>query len=117
MRALIRKIKENKKFFLSLPVAFISLEIYFGIILGYFFGKFVGGKYDGYQRIKSIFIDIGNYKLHLHHWIISLFIGIVAGFYNLFPFFPQFCVGILSGLIIQEICLDENWRKVLIRKN
>jgi hypothetical protein len=117
MPNLIRKIKKNKKFLFSLPLAFISLEIYFGIIFGYFLGKFFAGKYDGYQRIKSIFINIGNYKIHLHHWILSLMIGIFGGLYNLFPIFPQFWFGFLGGLIIQEIYLDENWRKILIKKN
>ena len=116
MRELIQKIKKNKKILLSIPVAFISLEIYFGILIGYFAGKFFAGKYDGYQRIKSIFINIGNYKIHIHHWILSLVVGIVGATYNLFPFFPQFCFGVLGGLIIQEIYLDENWRKILIKK-
>lgn len=116
MRELIEKLKVNKKFILSIPVALISLEIYLGIIFGYFLGKFFGGKYDGYQRIKSILINIGQYRLHIHHWILSLIVGIVAATYNLFPFFPQFCFGFLGGLIIQEIYLDENWRKILLRK-
>ncbi len=106
----------SKKSFLALPIALISLEIYLGIIIGYFCGKFFAGKYDGYQRIKSIFINIGNYQVHIHHWIASLIIMILASFYNLFPFLPQLFFGICGGLIIQDLYLDEDWRKILIKK-
>jgi len=110
------KLRINKKSFLAIPIALISLEIYFGIIIGYFCGKFFAGKYDGYQRIKSIFINIGKYRVHIHHWIASLAIGIAATFFNLFPFFSPFCFGVLGGLIIQDLYLDEDWKKILIKK-
>jgi len=110
-------IKINKKFLLGIPIAVISLEIYLGIILGYFFGKFFAGKQDGRQRIKSIIFNIGNYKLHLHHWLISLAILISAFFHNFFPFFSQLFFGILGGLILQDLYLDSNWYRVLIKKN
>lgn len=110
------RIKINKKFLLSIPLALISLEIYLGIVLGYFFGKFFAGKYDGRQRIRSIIFNLGNYRLHLHHWLISLVILISALFYNLFPFFSQLFFGILGGLIIQDLHLDSDWHKILIKK-
>lgn len=109
-------LKINKKSFLALPIAVVSIEIYLGIIIGYFAGKFFAGKYDGYQRVKSVFINIGKYRLHIHHWIASIVIGIIAAAYNLFPFFPQFFFGVLGGLIIQDLYLDEDWRHVIIKK-
>lgn len=110
------KLRISKKSFLAIPVALISVEIYLGVIIGYFCGKFFAGKYDGYQRIKSIFINIGKYRIHLHHWIIFSVLGICAAAYNLFPFFPQFFFGAMGGLVLQDIYLDENWRKILIRR-
>jgi len=112
-----RNNKINKKFLLGIPLAIISLEIYLGIVLGYFFGKFLAGKYDGRQRIKSIIFNIGNYRLHLHHWLVSSIILISALFNNFFPFFPQLFFGILGGLILQDLYLDPNWYRVLIKKN
>ena len=108
--------KVNKKSFLALPIAIVSLEIYLGVIIGYFAGKFLAGKYDGYQRIKSIFINIGNYRFHIHHWMASIIVGVIAAAYNLFPLFTPFCFGVLGGLIIQDLYLDEDWRHIIIRK-
>lgn len=108
--------KISKKSFLVLPIALVSLELYLGIIIGYFCGKFFAGKYDGYQRIKSVFLNLGQYRLHLHHWLISLVLLVFGSVYNLFPIFPQFCFAFLGGLIIQDLYLDGNWRRVIFRR-
>jgi hypothetical protein len=118
MRELIQKIKTNKKFLLSLPVAFISLEIYFGIIFGYFFGKFISGKKPGQKGlVKSIVLNFGNYKLHLHHWLISLGILFSNFLIGLYLPFHQFSLSFLGGLIIQGILCYPDWHKVIIREN
>ena len=118
MRELIQKIKKNKKFLLSIPVAFISLEIYFGIIFGYFFGKFVAGKKSGQKGlVKSIILKFGNYKLHLHHWLLSLGILISAFLASFFLPFPQFSLSFIGGLMIQGILCYPDWHKIIIRKN
>jgi len=109
-------LKISKKSFLAIPIAIVSLEIYLGVIIGYFCGKFFAGKYDGYQRVKSIFINLGNYQLHIHHWIASIIIGTIAAVFNLFPFFSPFFFGVLGGLVIQDLYLDEDWRHVIIKK-
>ena len=106
----------SKKSFFAIPIALISIEIYLGIIIGYFCGKFFAGKYDGCQRVKSIFINIGRYTLHIHHWIASIVIGVFAAVFNLFPFFSPFFFGVLGGLVIQDFYLDEDWRHVIIKK-
>ncbi|MBZ9572188.1 hypothetical protein KJA15_02570 [Patescibacteria group bacterium] len=109
-------IKINRKILLGIPLAIISLEIYLGIILGYFFGKFFAGQYDGHQRIKSIILNIGNYRLHLHHWLLSLGILIFNFLYNLFFPFPQFFLSFLGGLMIQGIFCYPDWYKILRRR-
>lgn len=118
MRELIQKIKINKKFLLSIPVALISLEIYFGIIFGYFLGKFISGQGTGQKGlIKSIVFNFGDYKLHLHHWLLSLGILISTFLTNFFIPFPQFSLSLLGGLMIQGIFCYPDWHKILIRKN
>jgi len=118
MREIIQKIKMNKKFLLSIPVAFISLEIYFGIIFGYFFGKFIAGKKPGQKGlVKPIVLSFGNYKLHLHHWLISLGILISNFIISFYLPFHQFSLSFLSGLLIQGILCYPDWHKVIIREN
>jgi len=103
----------NPKIFLGIPLAIISLEIYLGIILGYFGGKFFSeGGVGQPQIIKSIIFNIGNYQLHFHHWLTCLIIFILALSYNFFPFFPRFLFGLLGGLIFQDIRFDRDWYKI-----
>ena len=110
--------KINKKFLLSIPIALISLEIYFGIILGYFFGRFIAGKKPGQRGlIKSIVIKFGSYRLHLHHWLLSLGILISNLAISFFIPFPQFSLSFLGGLMIQGIICYPDWNRILIRQN
>lgn len=117
MRELMRKLKVNKKFLLSIPVALISFEIYLGIIFGYFLGKFISGKKPGERGlIKSIVINFGNRKLHLHHWLLSLGI-LLSNFWTSFSLpFPQFSLSFLGGLMIQGIICYPDWHRIFIRK-
>ena len=97
------------KFFLGILIALISLEIYLGIILGYFLTKFFA------KKVPSVAFDIGNWRLHFHHWLIALGILISALYYNFLPF-PQFSFGFLGGLVIQGISSYPDWHKILFKK-
>ena len=98
------------KFFLSVPLALFSLEVYFGVIFGYLVAKLLSGK------IKSRIFDIGHYKLHLHHWLFGLGILISGLCFNFFSFFPQFFFGFLGGVVFQGISSYPDWHKILIKK-
>jgi len=100
---------KKPKFLLGLPIALFSLEIYLGTLLGYFSFKFFTGK------VPSLVFNIGNYRLHFHHWLYSLVILIPALYYNFLPF-PQFSYGFLGGAIFQGIYCYQDWHKVLTRK-
>lgn len=107
-------IKISKKFLLSIPLILISLQIFLGIILGYLLGKALSGKNTGRSgTIKSIVLNVGNYKLHLHHWLLSLGILILNLLSNLS--FPQFFLSFLGGLMIQGIFCYPDWHKILVK--
>jgi hypothetical protein len=97
------------KFFLTTPLALLSLELYSGALLGYFTAKFLSG------RLRSLIFDIGNYRLHLHHWLYSLAILISAIWYQFLPF-PQFSFGFLGGVVFQGISSYPDWHRVLVRR-
>ncbi|MBZ9578591.1 hypothetical protein KJA14_01945 [Patescibacteria group bacterium] len=111
------KIKINRKILLGIPLAIISFEIYLGIILGYFLGKFLSGRKTGQSGIiKSIVLNIGNYRLHFHHWLLSLGI-LIFNFLPNFSFpFSQFSLSFLGGLVIQGIFCYSDWHKIFIRE-
>lgn len=106
------------KILLSLPLALLSLEIYLGVLSGYFLSKYLSAKEAGQKNRwwKSIVFRIGNWQIHLHHWIYGLGILVSAAFFNLsFPF-PQFSYAFLGGAIFQGIYCYGDWYKILIRK-
>lgn len=103
------------KFFLGIPLAVFSLEVYFGAIFGYFLFEFLSGEKTGLPgKIKSAAFNIGNRKVHLHHWLYGLGILIPAIWYQFLPF-PQFSYGFLGGMIFQGISCYHDWHRVLIR--
>ncbi len=108
---------KSKIIFFTIPVALISLEIYFGIILGYILSKIFCGKNTGQVGIiKSIVFNIGKWRFHLHHWLIgfSILISVLLLKFSL-PLAP-FSFGFLGGLVFQGIFDYSDWHKILIKK-
>lgn len=109
----------KKKALLAIPVALISVEIYFGVLLGYIAGKFLAAKETGERNrwdIKSLVFSVGSWKVHLHHWFYGLGILVSIVSFNFSPPFPQFSAGLLGGFIIQGITSYSDWYKILRRK-
>ena len=99
----------KSKFFLGIPIALISLELYLGILLGYFLAKLSEGK------VPSVVFKIGDWKLHLHHWFLGAGILISALCHNFLPIAP-FSYGILGGLIVQGISCYPDWYRIVVRR-
>ncbi len=103
------------KFFLGIPLAVFSLEIYFGVIFGYLLAEFFSGKETGLPgKINSLAFNIGKWRIHLHHWLCGLGILLSLFFVNL-PL-PQFSFGILGGFIFQGISCYPDWHKIIIKQ-
>jgi len=65
-------------------------------------------------KIEKIFIDMGKWKLHLHHWIMGImFLGLVwiVDYFYL----PTFFAGVVCGVIIQDIYDYNDWMQVIIK--
>lgn len=112
----MKKINLKKpKVLLGIPLAIFSLEIYFGTLFGYFITKFFSGKQTGCPgKIKSVAFNVGDYRLHLHHWLLGLMVLIFAAWHQFLPF-PHFSFGFLGGLIFQGIFCYSDWRRIFIK--
>ena len=98
---------------------FSRLETYFGLAPGYLTGNFSAGEEVGQiGRIPSIIFNLGNWQLHLHHWLISLAILIfvfsyLAKKYRIPNTLLFLGAGFLTGLIFQGIFSYSDWYKIL----
>lgn len=109
----------KKKVLLGAPaiaLTFLSLQAFFGAVLGYFLAKFVAGRDTGSPgKIKSLSFNIGSYRVHLHHWLFGSMVLIPAVYYNFLPFY-QLSFGLLGGIIFQGIYSYSDWHKILMRR-
>ena len=97
-----------------------------GIILGYvsFITWFVGfllAKYLGSKtvgkpsKLRSYFIPLGKYKIHLHHWLLSsCAIIIFTVFKGVHVLPPDLFYGFLGGIVFHGIYCYSDWYKILI---
>ena len=96
-----------------------------GIVLGYFsfiswsigflIAKYLGGKTISERgRLRSFFIPLGKYKIHLHHWLLSsLVMGITLVKGTYFPSSDLF-YGFLGGIVFHGIYCYRDWYKILV---
>jgi len=99
---------------LAITLALISLQLGLGIILGYFTARFLAGKKTGQPGvIKSLTFRISDYRIHLHHWLLSSVVLVFVFFFNLF--YSQFFYGLLGGCIIHGVFNYSDWKKILSR--
>lgn len=89
-----------------------------GLFLGFLASKYLAGKSAGEKgKLGSIVIPLMGLRIHLHHWLYSLWlmgISFVTGVYFLSPIITY---GFLGGLAFQGIYSYGDWHVILIRKN
>lgn len=88
------------------------------LLLGFLATKYLSGKSAGEKgKLGSIVIPLIKWRLHLHHWLYSLFligISFVAGAHFLSP---TITYGLLGGSTFQGIYCYDDWYVILMRKN
>jgi len=98
-------------------IAFLS-----GTPIGYFTGSFFSGNSTGQQgRINSFILNLGDWQLHLHHWImfslvLIFYLVFLRKKYNFNPTIFYLSMGVLTGLILQGILVYEDWYRILFKK-
>ena len=113
LKNLILKIKQNY-FLLALSLAslYISLSIYFGLILGYLSGRIFAGKKEKEPGIiKSLIFHLKDWRIHIHHWFWALGV-LIFGFIGDF-YFPHIVYGFLGGVTLHGIYSYNDWYIVI----
>ena len=85
-----------------------------GIVIGYVLSKVFCHVFLKNGKVESIFLDYGNWKIHLHHWIMGIIFLTIVWVID-YLYLPAFFAGVVCGVIIQDIYDYNDWHKVIIK--
>jgi len=97
----------------------VSYLIVVSWFAGFLIAKYGGGKREGMRgRVRSVMVPVGRHKLHLHHWLISsalMVIAIVRSFYLFLP--PEIFFSFMGGLAFQGVYCYSDWHRIIHRRH
>ena len=99
-----------------IPMSVVSLELTASLIVGFIVAKFLSGKADKEKGIlPGIIFNFKGYKVHLHHWFISL--GLLGLFLSIqfFLISPLLFYGLLGGITVQGVSQYSDWKGIITR--
>ncbi len=84
--------------------------------VGFLLVKYLGSKTIGEpSKVRSYFIPLGKYKIHLHHWLLSSCVIIVfAVFKGTYVLPSNLFYGFFGAIVFHGIYFYSDWYKVLI---
>ncbi|MDD2732243.1 MAG: hypothetical protein PHI53_03570 [Candidatus Pacebacteria bacterium] len=109
---------------LLIPATALTLLLYgsallaLGAVIGYIATSLFCKRYINTGKIDLLIFDlgIGDWKLHLHHWLYGSLIIITVYFLGLFYKIPVFWIGALNGLIFHDLYTDEKWDEIIFKE-
>ncbi len=84
--------------------------------VGFLLVKYLGSKTIGEpSKVRSYFIPLGKYKIHLHHWLLSscVIIGFVV-FEGAYVLPSNLVYGFFGAIVFHGIYSYSDWYKILI---
>src|SRR5437870_6368057 len=103
-----------------LPALVLATSFYYsftfagGIVVGYVLCKLFCHVFVHKGKVNSIFLDFGNWRIHLHHWIMGIMLLAVVWVIDYY-YLPAFFAGAVVGVIIQDIYDYNDWHKVIVK--
>lgn len=73
---------------------------FLGLTISYLVCLIFAGRHEGDKINKSLRFKIGEFYIHIHHWIIGLVLFFICSYIG---FTNYFILGIIIGLILQGI--------------
>lgn len=105
-------------------ISFVAVCVVLGLFCyktwfaAFFITKFLSGRAEGKQGIvRSIVIPWRDYRLHLHHWLLALVVGVVLVARGFYVVTPEIFYGLFSAAIFQGIYCYGDWYRIVKRKS
>ncbi len=113
------KKKGVKKLF---PAVVLVMSFYYsalfaaGLLIGYLATKFYCKKLGIDETSeKRIFLNMGKWDIHLHHWIMGVMLIALIYIGGWRPEIPVLVWGLIAGMIIHDIYDFNDWHQVIIK--
>ena len=96
-------------------ISFFATLTAIGTAIGYFTSKYFAGKKEGMRgKINSLILKIGEYKVHIHHWLIGVSL-LCLSIFEILPIHSPFYKGLIIGITLQGIFDYRDWYKIIKR--
>lgn len=96
---------------------FLSIEFGLSMVMGYFAALFIAGKKTGDRgRFPSWAFTVKDYRIHLHHWFLSLLVLVGALVANVFLTESWIFFGFIGGVIFQGVLHYEDWPRLITKQ-
>ena len=105
-----------------LPALVLAASFYYsisftgGVVIGYILCKLFCHFFLHNGKVDTIFVDFGNWRIHLHHWIMGLMLLAIVWVIDYY-YLPALFAGFICGIIIQDIYDYNDWHKVISKKS
>jgi len=100
----------------AIASSFYSVLFAVGLIVGYWMTKYFFKKTWDKGRIGPIFLNLGRWQIHLHHWLMGVLVLYLIGNMHLFPVFPKIFLGAIGGIIFHDLYFDKEWYRIVLKK-
>lgn len=87
------------------------------LLIGFLASKYVAGGSAGKQgKFKSIVIPFRRWRVHLHHWLYSLWLIGFSSLTGMYFLTPLITYGLLGGSAFQGVYCYGDWHIIFISK-
>ena len=99
-----------------IPMSIVSLELTASLVIGFAIARLFSGRTVKDKGIlPGIIFNFKGYRVHLHHWLISL--GLLGLFLSIHFFLisPLLFYGLLGGITVQGVSQYSDWKGIITR--
>lgn len=85
------------------------------LLLGFLASRYVAGNSAGKRgRIGSVIIPFRGWRIHLHHWLYSLWLMAITSLTGVYFLSPAVTYGLLGGMVFQGVYSYSDWHVVVV---
>ena len=86
----------------GVSLCFSAVTLATGIVVGYLATRLFMKKYVDTGKVGSVFVPLGSWRLHLHHWIMGVLVLVAIPIIGSYHECPKILLGVVGGVIAED---------------